>query len=263
MPSKSTMANWVEKLQSQGRYTFTRFDAESETGRSFIAVQTAMRRLKEQNRVVSPRKGFYVIVPPEYRAVGSVPASWFINDLMQFIDQPYYVGLLSAAAIYGAAHQQPMVLQVMTHRSTRPMHAGNNKIEFFMSKQISEIPVKQIQTETGTIHVSTPEATAFDLVRYQKAAGHINNIATVLAELTDQLDPKALVQMAETFRVPDVQRLGYILDEIGEEQLADSLAKWLKRKSFRIVKLSTGEKRAGKISNRWKVIFSERLEPDI
>ena len=263
MPSKLNMANWVEKLQSQGRYTFTRFDAESETGRSFIAVQSALRRLKEQNRVVSPRRGFYVIVPPEYRSAGSIPASWFINDLMQFIAQPYYVGLLSAAAIYGAAHQQPMVFQVITDKPTRPIHIWNNKIEFFMCKQINEMPVKHIQTETGTIPVSTPETTAFDLVRYQDAAGHLNNVATVLTELAEQLDVKSLLRLTETFRVPDVQRLGYILDEIGEEQLADSLAKWLESKSFRVVKLSTGEQRVGRISNRWKVVVSEPLESDL
>ena len=33
---------------------------------------------------------------------------------MQFCRCEYYVGLLSAAALYGAAHQQPMVFQVLT-----------------------------------------------------------------------------------------------------------------------------------------------------
>jgi hypothetical protein len=49
--------------------------------------------------------------PLEYREAGGPPASWFIDDLMRFLGQPYYVGLLSAAAIHGAAHQQPMVFQ--------------------------------------------------------------------------------------------------------------------------------------------------------
>ena len=97
MPSRPAMSLWVEQLQSQGRYTFTRAQAESETERSFVAAQTALRRLKEQGRIVSPRRGFYVIVPPEYRATASPPASWFIDELMLYLGQPYYVGLLSAA----------------------------------------------------------------------------------------------------------------------------------------------------------------------
>ena len=118
------MLLWVEQLQSVGRYTFTRAQAESDTERSFVAAQSALRRLKEQGRVVSPRRGFYVVVPPEYRAAGSPPATWFIDDLMRHLGQPYYVGLLSAAAIHGAAHQQPMVFQVVTSKPTREMRAG-------------------------------------------------------------------------------------------------------------------------------------------
>ncbi len=262
MPSRQTMANWVEKLQSQGKYSFTRSDVESETGRTFTAVQTALRRLKEQNRIVSPRRGFYVIIPPEYWVTGSIPASWFIDDLMRFMNQPYYVGLLSAAAIYGAAHQQPMIFQVVTDKPTRPASAGNNLIQFSMCSMVSTKPVNMIQTETGTIPVSTPETTAFDLVRYQEAAGHINNIATVLTELAMQIEVKALIRIAKVVRVPDVQRLGYILDSIGEKRLGDSLAEWLKRKSVQSVKLCPGEEPFGRINNRWKVRVSEFLEPD-
>jgi hypothetical protein len=50
--------------------------------------------------------GVAVVVPPEYREAGCPPASWFIHDLMRFLGQPYYVALLTAAAIHGAAHQQ-------------------------------------------------------------------------------------------------------------------------------------------------------------
>ncbi len=68
MGAASIMSEWVESLQSRGYYTFTRERAESESGRSFIATQSALRRLKEKGRIVSPRRGFYVVVPPEYRA---------------------------------------------------------------------------------------------------------------------------------------------------------------------------------------------------
>jgi predicted transcriptional regulator of viral defense system len=123
MPSNLTMSQWVEQIQSQGRYTFTRSEAENLTGRSFIATQTALRRIKKQGRIACPRRGFYVVVPPEYRATGAPPASWFIDSLMHHLGQPYYVNLLSAAAIHGAAHQQPMVFQVVTSKSTREMRA--------------------------------------------------------------------------------------------------------------------------------------------
>ena len=127
------LAAFVDGLQAQGRYTFTRSEATGAQGRSEVALKAALQRLKRQGRIASPRRGFYVLVPLEYREAGGPSASWFIGDLMRFLGQPYYVGLLSAAAIHGAAHQQPMVFQVITDRPTRPAGAGRVRIEFHMS----------------------------------------------------------------------------------------------------------------------------------
>ena len=113
---RKTLAAFVEDLQARGRYTFTRAEGASGKDRSDVALEAALRRLKRRGRIASPRRGFYVLVPVEYREAGCPPANWFIDDLMRFLKQPYYVGLLSAAAIHGAAHQQPMVFQVVTDR---------------------------------------------------------------------------------------------------------------------------------------------------
>ena len=34
------------------------------------------------------------------------PNDFYIDDLMRFLKREYYIGLFSAAALYGAAHQQ-------------------------------------------------------------------------------------------------------------------------------------------------------------
>ena len=253
MPRKPTMLDWVEQLQSTGRYTFNASRVESETERSPVAVQSALRRLKEQGKIVSPRRGFYVVVPPEYRSTGSLPASWFIDELMRHLDQPYYVGLLSAAAIHGAAHQQPMVFQVVTDRPTREMRAGRVTIRFSMSGKVAQMPTTGIQTETGTMRVAMPETTAFDLVRYQAAAGHLGNVATVLGEMAERIDGQALVKIAHLVRLPDVQRLGYLLDAVGENELAAPMADWLKIRNPRVVPLLPGEPAVAEIDDRWRV----------
>ena len=263
MPFPLSMPRWVEELQSEGRYTFTRSEAEARTGRSFVAVQSALRRLKQQGRIASPRRGFYVIVPPEYRAVGSPPASWFIDELMGHLDQPYYVGLLSAAAFHGAAHQQPMVFQVVTARPTRAMSAGRVSIEFFMSSKVEQMPVVLAKTETGTMRVATAEVTAFDLVRYPAGAGHLSNAATVLSELAERVDAEALVVLAPLMRLPDVQRLGFLLDSVGESELAEPLASWLRDRCPRTVLLRPGGPDSGVHSSRWHVKANEDLEPEL
>ncbi len=181
---------------------------------------------------------------------------------MRHLGQPYYVGLLSAAAVHGAAHQQPMVFQVITSRPTREMRAGRVTIRFSMSRKVEEMPVVVKQTETGTMRVATPETTAFDLVRYPEGAGHLSNAATVLSELAERLDARALPAVASLVRLPDVQRLGYLLDAIGQARIADPLFRWLSSRHPRVVPLQPGEPAAMDPDPRWRILPNAELEVD-
>jgi predicted transcriptional regulator of viral defense system len=254
----------VDALQARGRYVFTREEVLRRKGRSPVAVEAALRRLKRRGRIASPRRGFYVIVPLEYREAGCPPASWFIDELMRFLGQPYYVGLLAAAAIHGAAHQQPMLFQVVTDRATRRAEAGRVRIQFHKSRGIASVPVQEIDTETGRMRVATPEATAYDLVRFASAAGHLSNVATVLRELAEKLDHKELARLAGAYGAPDTQRLGYLLDRLGERAVAEALARGLEGQRVRTVLLAPRQRRGrAKRDERWKVIPNAAFEVDV
>ena len=255
---------FVDQLQATGTYTFSHADARAAMPTSEIAVDNALRRLKKRGRIVTPRRGFYVIVPTEYRTAGSPPPPWFIDDLMRFLGQPYYVGLLSAAAIHGASHQQPMVFQVVTDRPTREGVAGRAHITFHMSRQVAETPAAQVQTETGTMVVSTPESTAFDLVRFSAACGGWSNVATVLRELSERLEPDALSAVAQLRKTPEIQRLGYLLDRTGRPRLADPFLRVLGSKRYRPVVLAPDASGVeADVVSPWRVIPNLDVEIDL
>lgn len=216
---------WVDDLQARGRYTFTRADAVAATGNTEIAVAASLRRLRKAGRIVSPRRGFHAIVPLEYRATGAPPAEWFIDDLMRHLGRPYYVGLLSAAALYGAAHHAPQVFQVVTDVPTRPLTVGRRVV--FVQGRAAHSPTETMNTATGTMRVSTPEATALDLVRHATASGGLQNVAGVLRELAERLDGERLVDAARGVERTVAQRLGWLLDHLGAPDLADPLARVL------------------------------------
>jgi predicted transcriptional regulator of viral defense system len=260
MGGDGSLLKWVEGLQEKGYLTFTRQQAELDSGRSAIAVQSALRRLRAQGRIATPRRGFHVIVPVEYRSLGSPPGTWFVDELMAFLGQPYYVGLLSAAAIHGAAHQQPMVLQVITDRPTRALRVGRVAIKFSSDRRLLRVPVMGKQTETGSMKVSTPEATAFDLVRFPAEAGHWSNVATVLGELAEMLVPRELARIAPLFQVPDAQRLGYLLDTLGHRELTGALRAWLEGQRPRALALRPGREAGEDLNQRWKVWPNVTLE---
>jgi predicted transcriptional regulator of viral defense system len=262
--SPGAVSVFVDGLQATGTYTFTHADARAELTTSDIAIDNALRRLKKRGRIVAPRRGFYVIVPTEYRTAGSPPPSWFIDDLMRFLDQPYYVGLLSAAAIHGASHQQPMTFQVVTDRPTRQGVAGRSHVTFHMSRQVAETAVARVQTVTGTMVVSTPESTAFDIVRFSAACGGWSNVATVLLELAERLEPEALSAVAQLRKTPEIQRLGYLLDRTGQPRLADPLLRVLGSKRYRPVALAPDAPGIGAdVVSPWRVIPNVEVEIDL
>lgn len=260
----ASIPDFVDELQRSGRYTFARKEAEAATDAGTNAVEAALRRLKSKRRIVSPRTGFYVVVPLEYGVSGGPPADWFIDALMAHLGQPYYVGLLSAAALFGAAHQQPMVFQVVSDRATRPAKAGRVRIEFHKSRSVARTPTDVVATETGTMRVSTVESTALDLVRFANAAGHLDNVVTVLQELAERMDASRLAVAAATYAAPTVQRLGYLLDFIGRGDLAEGAAKSLEGRRFRPVDLAPAKPSKDTAPDpRWRVSANVVPEPDV
>lgn len=231
-----------------------------------LSFKRAVSRLIKNKRVTRIKRDFFVIVPPEYYHLGVLPAEWFIDAWMSYSKRQYYVALLSAASLHGAAHQQPQEFQVMVDKTLPPTLAGKLYIRYFKNDSILEAPTQKIKTNTGYIKVSTPETTAFDLIQYMKASGHLGNITTVLSELSEKIDPKKLVEAAIKIGVelPHVQRLGFILDNIGKKHTTMLLNKWVLKKKPRYVLLCPGEK-SGSLEkdSKWKVLINEVIEVDI
>jgi predicted transcriptional regulator of viral defense system len=258
------LSAFVDDTQAAGRYTFLNSEARAALRVSEIALDSAMRRLKNRGRLVAPRRGFLVIVPTEYRAAGAPPPSWFIDDLMRFLGQPYYVGLLSAAGLHGSSHQQPMVFQVVTDRPTRPAKAGRARMEFHATRAVQDSPTVSLQTETGLMRVSAPETTAFDLVKFSAACGGWSNVATVLSDLAERIDPGALHALAELRKTPEVQRLGFLLDQAGQSRLADALLRSLAVRRYRPVLLAGDMPLGDAVSAApWRVIPNVEIELDL
>jgi predicted transcriptional regulator of viral defense system len=249
-------------LRSQGKYSFQVQEAEQALGLTKIATLNALKRLKPM--ITSPARGFYLIVPPEFQALGCLPADMFIQDLMKYFALPYYVGFLSAAQYYGAAHQKPQRFQVVTTKNRRPIKCGRVYIEFIANKNVAQGTTKKFNTSTGFISVATPETLAIDLVTGVQRAAGINNVATVLTELAESINSQALLEKAKTSsEMFWVQRLGYLFDQLGLDKLSNALFEIIKEKKLHWVKLvpESSYKAIGR-NSKWKIIINTEVEVD-
>jgi predicted transcriptional regulator of viral defense system len=255
--------DYVAQLAARGRHHFTSTEARNALDVSANAANKALKRLKDQGALASPEREFYVIVPPEYRALGCLPAEQFIPALMEEKCLSYYAGMLSAAQYYGAAHQRPQQFQVVLARNRRPIACGKVRVSFIARKRIDDVPVKQFNTARGTIHVSTPEATAIDLAGYPTHAGGLSHVATVLSELAEALSPGLLPKAAKTAPGPWGQRLGYLLELVGASEAASALDDYIGANTKEYTLLAPGHDSAGERNARWKIIVNVSVEPDL
>ena len=144
---------------------------------------------------------------------------------------------MSAAQYHGAAHHRPQVFQVALAGNLRPISCGAVGVSFIARKRIAEVAVQSFNTPRGTILVSSVEATAVDLVGYEQRVGELDQVATMLSELAERIDPDLLAGAARTAPVPWAQRLGYLLERIGAADKTAPLKAHVRRRARDIAPL--------------------------
>ena len=264
-----TLQKWIKDRAIHGFPTFSIEDVR-ETGMysSEQILQNELYRLCSNKTIASVYRGFYVIIPVQYVLRGSVPATYYIDQLMAYLSKPYYVCMLSAAELLGAAHQRPQQFSVMTTFPKRRVISTRNVIiDWYYREGLPEDALITKNTETGTIRISNPLLTAADLVQYQQHVGGLSRVATILEELAEQIDIKSqFASLASFVKKVTWQRLGYILEHVVEEnELADELYEQIRNLpgSLMYMPLSTSaEDNTSERNSRWKININVQIEKD-
>ena len=243
---------------------FSLEEVKSEFNLSDQAIKKSLSRLKTKSKIALIRKGYYAIITPEYSTSGMLPPHLFIDDMMKDLDRAYYVGLFSAAALFGAGHQQPMEYFVITESpALRNIERHKLNINFLVKKEWRQKDIIKKKTDAGYINVSSPELTALDLFYYPKYG--LNRGFTVLQELVEEMKPAALKRTAKNYpQTAALQRLGYLLDhQLSEQKLSEALHKILQSRRHFSVALVNDKPKKGGMDNKWKVVVNTNIEGDL
>jgi predicted transcriptional regulator of viral defense system len=262
-----SLNDWIKEQEQRGITTFSFQQIRSVFHeRSEKTLKTDINRLTLSKRIQNVYKGFYVIIPTQYQLKGVVPPIYYINELMEYLGKPYYVGLLSAAAIYGASHQRAMITQIVTI-GPRPRTSNKNKLLDWNYRQ--HIPIELIESrnaEMGRINYSSAELTAVDIIQFASNIGGYQRATTVLAELVDVIDMSKIGSVLPYTTTTAMQRLGYLLEFIlFEQDKSDILYNILKKRNryFNAVLMSSEHPALDDAeSNRWRVNMNIDIEVD-
>jgi len=271
MEEYNKIGQWIEDLPKRGKSVFTKQEVEKQfPALSYYSIRNSLNRLAKKKKIQSVWRDFYAVILPEYGLKGVAPPIEYINQLMKFLGNDYYIALLSAAALQGAAHQAPMEFFVITNsRILRDKQKGDVKINFVTKKNIPTQYITQVMVNSGYVNVSSPELTAFDLMIYEKNIGGINRAATILSELAETLNFSTInIEFLKSLNVAIIQRLGYLLDLLEFEELANVLFQKSKEADikFRKYPLSVLSEKKNyadfQINDKWKIIVNEEIDID-
>jgi predicted transcriptional regulator of viral defense system len=220
-----------------------------------------LSQLERARKLFSPAKGLYVVVPPEYRDWGVVPAEWFIDPMMRHLNREYYVSFLSAAARHGSAHQAPQTFQVIVNQHVPDRDLGRMHLRFVKSQAMETMDRARMMSHTGTYFVASKETTAVDLAWRPQLGSGISNVATVLRDLSD-LDGEKLGRMAANRNRATARRLGWLLQHFCPSVDTFWLSQLARPTEGAPTALVPGNRPRGPVDKAWGIRLNGAVEPD-
>ena len=262
-----SLNDWIKEQEQRGITAFSFQQIRCVFAeRSEMTLKTDINRLTLSKRIQNVYKGFYVIIPIQYQLKGIVPPTYYINELMEYLGKPYYVGLLSAAAIYGASHQRAMKTQIVTIGPRPRISNKNPLLDWNYRQQIPSELIESRNAEMGRINYSSAELTAVDIVQFASNIGGYQRASTILAELVEVLDMAKMERVLPYTTTTAMQRLGYLLEFVlFEQDKADQLYDIVKKRNgyFNAVLMSSEHPASDDAeSNRWRVNMNIDIEID-
>jgi hypothetical protein len=252
---------FVDARLALGRVAFSLAELTEASGLSDVAAKFQLLRLRGKVVRVSPRQPFCLIVSPEHRGMGAPPPTWWLQDYFDWLGRPYYLALQSAASCFGSNPQALQVTQVMSDRPLRAVKLGRIQVRFFVKRGIQRTPTQQPIGAVAPLRVSTPEATAHDLIRYAARIGGIERAAETIRPLLPRLRVRELRRVLDAEGEPTVaQRLGFVIEAGGNKPLAQTVRDWLPDELTPVMLIPATGRRGGiPLVKRWQVLNNSEL----
>src|SRR6266403_1787201 len=120
---------------------------------------------------------------------------------------------------YPSSYRPP---QVLLRRPRRPIVVGKIHLEFYVKSKLELTPLTAIPGLPAPLAVSSPEATALDLIAFSHRLGGIERAFDVIEGLKETMTVTGMRSaVGAGVPVTILQRIGYILERLRFDSLAD------------------------------------------
>lgn len=262
-----TIAEYINELLSQEEYSFSWEELVQNSTRTRYSLTNELSRLVDKKQVINLRQGFYLIIPPRYSKLKTLPIGLYVDKLFKNLEKNYYLGLYTAAKFHGASHQQIQKDYVIASMpSNHNIKKEGVVIDFFNITNWPKNNIIKKKSDAGYFNISSPALTMVDLINHHLKIGGLNRMLAIIEELTEELKLEDINDLLSWYPYKStVQRAGYLLQQLQvESALIDPFYNYLESKRFFPILLSPRKgQKAGKVNNVWKVDVNLELESDL
>ncbi|HEY5591298.1 MAG TPA: type IV toxin-antitoxin system AbiEi family antitoxin [Paludibacter sp.] len=259
-------SDFLRSIRANGRYAFTIEDLTNNIPKSIKNIRKDLDRLRIKGDIINIRRGFFTIIPDEFKNMGVIPVEFYIDELMSYLTKSYYVGLYSAAMFHGAAHQQPQEFDIVSEKP-KPRKINNERflINFTEKRNFPLFGIEKKKTDTGYFNISSKELTFLDLIYFEQAMGGLNRIISILEELSEGINLTKMKEVVKNdFPLSVFQRAGYIAENILDNtKLAAIFANKLDKLNTTTILLKSSGERTGERNRKWNIIINAKIESDL
>jgi hypothetical protein len=254
------VARFLDELQARGDLVVSVDDAAEQNTLSRIAAQRQLERLSPRTTRLPGRPSAFLIVAPEHRSRGAPPVAAWLDEYLRAQGQRYYVGLLSAAALHGSSAQAVQITQVLLGRPRRPIAVGKIHLDFYVKSKLDTTPLTEIPGLLAPLAVSSPEATALDLIAFSHRLGGIERVRDVIRGLEDAMTGAGM-RSAIRAGVPVtlLQRIGWVFETLEFDSLANIVQRSLPQRFPPALLQAHGRRAAGPAREPWGIVDNVEL----
>ena len=142
----------------------------------------------------------------------------------------------------------------------RPIDVGKIRLKFYVKSKLESTPLTEIAGLAAPLAVSSPEATALDLIAFSHRLGGIERALEVIEGLEGAM---SVTGMRRALRagvpVTVMQRIGWVLEKLEFHSLANIVQRALPKRFPPTLLQAHGRRAAGLASQPWGIVDNVQL----
>lgn len=252
-------ARLVAKWESEKKATVRASDVQEALDCTIDYAYFLLHNLERKHQLERVTRGLYQFIPLSYGYPERIPPS---NSFIigAALIKPYYFSYYTSNSHYGFTTQLPFTLFIATTKKKPGIEWASSAFKFVTLSKQKFFGYRREKVFATEVNMAEPEKSLVDSFDKPRYAGGIEQLARITWRGLSRVKKEKLVNYAVTMNSHALlQRLGFIIDFLAEEELVKPFPRNLKDRMLRhvgktAIYLDSRKPKTGEFSKEWRII---------